>query len=871
MANKKNFYIPKIDDNDRNTAYNRNKSSNSPFEKFASSYSGYNVEDKNVFPYVKYNNNGSQYEDLKDKKYQKKYEDYQSSSRNVKDKYSPDRIPSYLRREEPAITRRNIMDLKGERETEKELYQRNRENYVRYSDESLLQSENRKPASNNFNQDDYQINPVQRDMNREYQKPSREERSTLVIRKPKEEQNAFFDSPKPAKPSSPFATSQPNKYSYNNYDNSQRENRDDRYQNNNTYSVNRNDNYENHNSNYRYDDNNINRNVNYENSNSNYRDEDRYSNRQDFAKDESNEDKKIIYVDSRRRNNQEYQNNETFEEKNNYRNNSYNDSNKNNDKLFTTIDDDYEKDEGHFYDDIDIPMQASKREDIQELDSYKMEEKDNSETIVSQKKPSQGRSRKRKYKFPPIDILTRSSQRNVDNGTEVDFQRTTIDSTLEEFKIGGHVVNNIIGPAVTQFEVKLDPGVKVGKIESISRNLQMNLESNSIRIEAPIPGKSTVGIEVPNPVKSVVAFGDLLANKDYLNDGKPLNVILGKKINGEPKYANIAEMPHALVAGRTGSGKTVCIHSIITSILYKATPEQVKLILIDPKRNELMYFDSVPHLAAPIIDDPKLAAPTLKWAVDEMERRYDLFRIARKRTISEYNDYAQKTNDSSVSTLPYIVIVIDEFADLMNTAGDSFETSVQRLTQKARSAGIHMIIATQRPSIDVIKGTIKANIQARIAFSVTTQTDSFTILDHAGAEKLLGKGDMLYTTGGPDIRVQGSYISTDEIEEVVSYISDDNIDYMFTIDDLQSDPEVTQGDDDEIQDELLPKVARHVVTYKKASMNQICRIFNIGYNRADSIMDELEHLGIVSPVIQGRPRSVLVDEEEVERILKNNS
>lgn len=863
MSNKKNFYIPRIDDKEQSERISRTKSSSSPFEKFASSYSGYNVEDKNVFPYVKYNNNGSQYEDLKDKKYQKKYEDYQASSRSVKDKYSPDRIPSYLRREEPAITRRNIMDLKGEKETDKELYQRNRENYVRYSDESLLQTEKKTPDNNFSNQVDYRTNPVQQEYRKDYQKPSREERSTLVIRKRDEERNEYYDNPVVnQRPTSPFANPQnQDRYVSSNYQTSNGyqngyvdnnyQNRQNNYQSNNNYQdrrVNDNNSYSNE---EKYD---TNRNYNYQNDNSRY--DDQYVERNRNVKEvNSEQNSEVIYVDSRR-------NNQNNCQTNNYKEENYKVSN---DDFLTTV----ENDDEHFYEDIDIPMQVSKKDDIQELDSYNM----NEESVeVAPKRVSQPKKHKKKYKFPPIDILSRSSQRSADSGTEVEFQRTTIDSTLEEFKIGGHVVNNIIGPAVTQFEVKLDPGVKVGKIESISRNLQMNLESSSIRIEAPIPGKSTVGIEVPNPVKSVVTFGDLLANKEYLNDGKPLNVILGKKINGEPKYANVAEMPHALVAGRTGSGKTVCIHSIITSILYKATPDEVKLILIDPKRNELMYFDSVPHLAAPIIDDPKLAAPTLKWAVDEMERRYDLFRIARKRTISEYNDYAKKTNDVSVATLPYIVIVIDEFADLMSTAGDSFETSVQRLTQKARSAGIHLIIATQRPSIDVIKGTIKANIQARIAFSVTTQTDSFTILDHAGAEKLLGKGDMLYTTGGPDVRVQGSYISTDEIEEVVSYISDDNIDYMFTLDDLQSDPEVSQGDElDEAQDELLPRVARHVVQSKKASMNQICRLFNIGYNRADSIMDELEKLNIVSPVIQGRPRSVLVDEEEVERILNNNN
>lgn len=857
MGNKKSFYIPRIDDKEQSERTSRTRSNNSPFEKFASSYSGYNVEDKNVFPYVKYNNNGSQYEDLKDKKYQKKYEDYQASSRNIKDKYSPDRIPSYLRREEPAITRRNIMDLKGEKETDKELYQRNRENYVRYSDESLLQSEKKNPNNEFSHQEDYRVNPVQQER-REYQKPSREERSTLVIRKRDEERNEYYDNSRIVeRPSSPFADSQ----SQDRYSDNFQQRRDvssSNYQDSSRYDTNRNYDYQ---DSSKYD---VNRNYDYQDNSSRY-DRQYQEPKRNYETRENVQE--TIYVDDRRQSQDSYQNanNRNDEYRSSYREDTRMKNDGYDDKFLTTV----EEEKEHFYDDIDIPMQVSKKEDIQELDSYNMNT-DVKEEIIVPKKASQPKKHKKKYKFPPIDILNRSSQRSADSGTEVEFQRTTIDSTLEEFKIGGHVVNNIIGPAVTQFEVKLDPGVKVGKIESISRNLQMNLESSTIRIEAPIPGKSTVGIEVPNPVKSVVTFGDLLANKEYLNDGKPLNVVLGKKINGEPKYANIAEMPHALVAGRTGSGKTVCIHSIITSILYKATPEEVKLILIDPKRNELMYFDSVPHLAAPIIDDPKLAAPTLKWAVDEMERRYDLFRIARKRTISEYNDYANKTNDASVATLPYIVIVIDEFADLMSTAGDSFESSVQRLTQKARSAGIHLIIATQRPSIDVIKGTIKANIQARIAFSVSTQTDSFTILDHAGAEKLLGKGDMLYTTGGPDVRVQGSYISTDEIEEVVSYISDDNIDYMFTLDDLQSDPEVSQSEEtNDAQDELLSKVARHVVTYKKASMNQICRIFNIGYNRADSIMDELENLGIVSPVIQGRPRSVLVDEEEVERILKN--
>ena len=833
MSNKKEFYIPRIEENAKNNFESKSSSSSSPFEKFASSYSGYNVKDKNVFPYVKYSNNGAQYEDLKDKQYQKKYEDYKASSMSPKDKYSPDRIPSYLRREEPAITRRNIMDLKGERPTEKELYQKNRENYGRYSDESGLSEEGKSVSQGIIFQETYQSNPAQVFVNQV--KPSREERSTLVITKREPEKAAHFDDPY-EKNNVPYRQDYQSPRSEVRYESRSNDvNRyDSRYQ-----DVRRTDNNQ------------------YE---SRYQ-EDKYP-RQERYSAPREEQLDVRYEEVRNDRYQEVRN-DRYQERYSEARDSYRPTD--NRKFLTTV----EEDDSHFYEDIDIPLQSIKNEEPRELDSYQME---NSHNVVNEAPKAQTKPRRssKKYKFPPVDILSRTTSGPIENGSETDFQRTTINSTLEEFKIGGHVVNEIKGPTVTQFEVKLDPGVKVGKIEGISRNLQMNLESSSIRIEAPIPGKSTVGIEVPNATKAKVSFGDL-ATKSYLNDGKPLNVILGKKINGEAQYADISDMPHALVAGCTGSGKTVCIHSIITSILYKATPDEVKLMLIDPKRNELMYFDSVPHLASPIIDDPKLAAPALKWAVDEMERRYELFRLARKRTIDEYNEYAEKTMDRSISRVPYIVIVIDEFADLMTSAGDSFETSVQRLTQKARSAGIHMVIATQRPSVDVIKGTIKGNIQARIAFRVTTQTDSFTILDRSGAEKLLGKGDMLFTKGGPDVRVQGAFISTDEIEEVVSYINNNgDIDYMFTLDDLQSDPEVNEMlTDGDTQDELLPKVAKHVVVNRKASMNQICRLFGIGFNRADNLMYSLEQMGIVGPAIQGRPRTVLVDEEELERILNN--
>ena len=483
------------------------------------------------------------------------------------------------------------------------------------------------------------------------------------------------------------------------------------------------------------------------------------------------------------------------------------------------------------------------------------------EPVKPEKKVSR---RKKRYAFPPLDILNKNGGSNSNN-SDVNFQIATINSTLEEFRIGGSVNRYVKGPTVTQFEVKLQPGVRVNKIETISKNLQMNLATESIRIEAPIPGKASVGIEVPNPVKDKVLFGDLVAKKDYYNDGKPLNIVLGQQIDGTPKYLDITSMPHALVAGATGSGKTVCLYSIIVSILYKATPDEVKLILIDPKSNELTFFTDIPHLACPIIDDPKVATASIKWAVEEMQRRYALLKNARKRTIVDYNNYVEETGEGA--KMPYIVIVIDEFADLMNTVSDSFEDNVQRLTQKARSAGIHMIIATQRPSTDVIKGTIKANITTRIAFNVNSQIDSLTILDHVGADKLLGKGDMLYYNGSNDIRVQGAYITENEIEKVAAFLVNQNdVDYMFTLDELQS----TSDDDFESDDSVLfEKVARHVVTYRNASMNHLQRTFKIGYNTADDLMSQLEELGVVSPVIPGRQRTVLVDMEELERLLYN--
>ena len=483
---------------------------------------------------------------------------------------------------------------------------------------------------------------------------------------------------------------------------------------------------------------------------------------------------------------------------------------------------------------------------------------------------------KKKYRRPPLEILHHNNGLSRVDINSVNSQIGIINKTLIDFKVGGKVINYTRGPAVTQFEIKLDPGVNVNRVSTIQRNLQMNLASESLRIECPIPGKSTIGVEVPNIDKDIVLFGDLASDNQFLNDGKVLNAILGLSIDGKPKYANIAEMPHALIAGQTGSGKTVAIYSIIASILYKASPEEVKLVLIDPKRNEFIYFEDIPHLATPIIDESKLAVASLKWAVDEMDRRYDFLKANRKRTIADYNEYAKQ---NGLKVIPYIVIVVDEFADLMSVASETFEQNIQRITQKARSAGIHLIIATQRPSTDVIKGTIKANIPTRIALSVKSQVDSQTILDHGGAEKLLGHGDMLYTKGGADIRIQGSYITENELDDLSTYFLEQDIkpNYIFSHEDLKQCMESensssSYGDvDDDMEDELLEEVAHHVFYNHKASANQLTQTYKISFNRANRMINTLARLGIVSSEnIPGKARPVIVtDFDTLEEILRN--
>ncbi|MFA5542396.1 MAG: DNA translocase FtsK [Bacilli bacterium] len=480
-------------------------------------------------------------------------------------------------------------------------------------------------------------------------------------------------------------------------------------------------------------------------------------------------------------------------------------------------------------------------------------------------KPKKRSNTKGQYMAPPLSLLKRGKPSKGNDMSAVHFQREKIDQTLREFNIPGRVVHFTKGPAVTQFEVQLEPGVKITKVNSISNNIMANLKASRIRIQAPIPGKSTVGIEVPNPTTDFVLFGELLQDESFLNDGDPMNVVLGLDLSGQPVYLNLAKMPHCLIGGTTGSGKSVCINSIITSILYKAHPDDVKLILIDPKIIEFSNYEDMPHLATPVITEPKMATAALKWAVEEMQNRYHLFRTHRCRDFEEYAKVTEK--NVNAKPIPYIVIVIDELADLMMISGNDVEDYIQRITQKGRASGIHMIVATQRPSVDVIKGTIKTNIPTRIAFHVKTQIDSSIILDHGGAEKLLGHGDMLFNDSVEELRLQGTYISNDELALVTDYIRESSdSDFLFTEQDLEAKI-IEAGENEGINDEYFESIARFVVENESASINRIQKTFGVGFNRAQSIMQALEDLGIVSENLGSRARTVEVNMDQLESIL----
>lgn len=467
------------------------------------------------------------------------------------------------------------------------------------------------------------------------------------------------------------------------------------------------------------------------------------------------------------------------------------------------------------------------------------------------------------YKFPKLDLLD-----DRENGSEVDQndikdKARRIEECLDSFGIKSKVVQINIGPSVTCFELKPQRGVKVSKILNLSDDLSLALATSDIRIEAPIPGKSHVGIEVPNSKKEVVGLKEMIASEEFIKNTKELPFVLGKSISGTPKVSAIEKMPHLLVSGATGSGKSVCINTIIMSILYKHSPDEVKLLLIDPKIVELSIYNGIPHLIMPVITDPKKASSSLFWAIREMERRYKLFEENHVRDISSYRQLSEI--DENIEKLPYIVIIIDELSDLMMTAAGEVEDYITRLAQKSRACGIHLIIATQRPTVDVITGTIKANIPSRIAFAVTSQIDSRTILDMSGAETLLGKGDMLFSPSDAmkPMRIQGAFVSDSEVLRVVNYIKETREEEYDkkAMETVEEKTKVIENDD---EDELINDAIEIIINENTASVSLIQRKLKVGYARAGRIIDQLEARGVIGGYEGSKPRKVLVDHSYLE-------
>ncbi|MCD6221219.1 DNA translocase FtsK [bacterium] len=504
--------------------------------------------------------------------------------------------------------------------------------------------------------------------------------------------------------------------------------------------------------------------------------------------------------------------------------------------------------------------EVEEKENIPEKIEKKEEKKTVEKISISPKQ--------KKFSLPPLKLLKAGSPTQKE--TKEDFERyaQVIEETLSEFGIEGEVVQINQGPRVTMFEIQLAPGIPVQKIFKIQDNIAMNLKTTTIRVVAPLPNKSTLGIEVPNREISIVYLREILASREFQKNPSKLTIAIGKDIMGRPVVSDLKIMPHLLIAGATGSGKTVCLNSLITSILYKATPEEVKFILIDPKMVELTLYNGLPHLLCPVVIDIKKAVNVLKWLIHEMERRYKLFSEKKVRNIDSYN---LQFKDEKV---PYVVVVIDELADLMLIAKNEIEQSIIRLAQLSRAAGIHLILATQRPSVNVITGVIKANLPCRISFQVTSKFDSRTILDKIGAEKLLGRGDLLFIPPQSSIplRIQGSFVSDEEIESICNYLK------------MQGEPEydmeilerkTTEEEEGQIfipspkgkiDDDILYQEAKNIVlTARIASISMLQRRLNIGFNRAAKLVERMEQEGIVGPYVEGKPRKVILQEENGER------
>jgi S-DNA-T family DNA segregation ATPase FtsK/SpoIIIE len=471
---------------------------------------------------------------------------------------------------------------------------------------------------------------------------------------------------------------------------------------------------------------------------------------------------------------------------------------------------------------------------------------------------------KKPYELPSLSLLSLPAASKAGDSLDYKANARKLETTLESFGVKVKVLEVVRGPAVTRYEIQPDVGVKVSRIVNLTDDIALALAAKDIRMEAPIPGKSAIGIEVPNKEVSIVTMREVMESSAFRDSAAKLSVTLGRDISGQPIVANLARMPHLLVAGATGSGKSVCINGIITSILYKAKPDEVKFLMIDPKMVELNVYNGIPHLLAPVVTDPRRASLALKKVVLEMEKRYEAFSKTGTRNIEGYNNLlANGQPGNPMPPLPLIVVIVDELADLMMVAANDVEDAITRLAQMARAAGIHLIIATQRPSVDVITGVIKANIPSRIAFGVSSMVDSRTILDMGGAEKLLGRGDMLYLPVGSSkpIRVQGAFLSDEEVESVVHFVSkQEEAQYQEEMVPELGDEQAEAGG--EVEDELYEQAIQIVVEAKQASVSLLQRRMRIGYTRAARLIDSMEAKGIVGPYEGSKPREVLLSIEQ---------
>ena len=466
------------------------------------------------------------------------------------------------------------------------------------------------------------------------------------------------------------------------------------------------------------------------------------------------------------------------------------------------------------------------------------------------------------YHKPSTDLLI-APEDNLEDTQWMAEQGEQLVEALSHFQVSAEVVNIVQGPAVTRFEITIGQGTKVNKIRNLSDDLKLALAAKDIRIEAPIPGKSSIGIEIPNRVSRPVRLSEVIASNTFAETDSPMQAALGLDLTGQPITVDLRNMPHGLIAGATGSGKSVCINSILVSLLYKAAPDELRLMLIDPKYVELASYNDIPHLVTPVITDPKIATSALKWAVTEMENRYKLLSAAKVRSIERYNELVE-AHDTTQNKMPYMLIVIDELADLMQSTASEVEEAIGRLAQKARACGIHIIVATQRPSVDVITGVIKANIPTRIAFSVSSQIDSRTILDEQGAERLLGRGDMLYIGSGMSspIRLQGTFVTDEEIEDVVAYVKTQGKPNYF----LDQEELVVKDVELAEQDELYEAACHFIYKTERASASALQRQFSIGYNRAARIIDMLEEQQLISGAVGSKSRDVYITQQHLDEM-----